>query len=74
MAQDIDAVALNIEVARDNLAATLDEIAGRLSPDRLKTQAKDSAVNALQQPNVQIALGVVVGLVVLTAIVKAAKK
>ena len=32
MAQDFEAIELNIAVARDNLAATLDEIADRVNP------------------------------------------
>lgn len=64
MAQDLDAIELNMEIARDNLAATLDEIADRLSPDNLKERASELVQEALQNQNVQIGLGVAAAIVV----------
>ena len=58
MAQDFEAIELNIAVARDNLAATLDEIADRVDPSNVMEKGKAAAKDALQKVEVQIALGV----------------
>lgn len=58
MAQDFDDIELNIAAARDNLAATLDEIADRVDPSNVMEKGKAAAKDALQKVEVQIALGV----------------
>ncbi len=43
-------IQLEIDAARESLAATLDELAYRGSPKRLRTQAQEAAVRFLQSP------------------------
>ncbi len=64
MAQDFEAIELNIAVARDNLAATLDEIADRVNPSNVLERGKTVAMEALQKVEVQIALGVAAAVVI----------
>ncbi|HHY07382.1 MAG: DUF3618 domain-containing protein [Lawsonella sp.] len=70
MAQDLDAIELDIEIARDNLAATFDEIADRMNPDNLKNRAKEVVQEALQNQSVQIGLAVAGALVATLIAVK----
>ena len=43
-------IQLEIDAARESLAATLDEIAYRGSPKRLRTQAQEAVVRFLKTP------------------------
>lgn len=70
MAQDLDAIELNIEIARDNLAATFDEIADRVNPENLKNRAMEVVQEALQKQSVQIGLAVAAALVATIVAVK----
>ena len=70
MAQDLDAIELNIEIARDNLAATFDEIADRVNPENLKNRAMEVVQEALQKQSVQIGLAGAAALVATIVAVK----
>jgi hypothetical protein len=62
-----------IDAARESLGSTLDELAFRTSPSRLKAQGRAKAQAFLQSPTgmaVEGALGLVVTLVVTTKIVR----
>ncbi|CCH86857.1 conserved protein of unknown function [Modestobacter italicus] len=48
-----------IDAARESLAATLDELAFRASPQRLRDQAKEKAQAFLQSPPGMAVMGVV---------------
>ena len=64
MARDPDTIQREIEQARTALAATLDELGERASPQKLVEQGKSSVLDVLSQPKVKytlIAVGVVVG-------------
>jgi len=66
-----------IDAARESLAATLDELAFRTSPQRLKAQGKEKAQAFLQSPPGMAIVGVVglaVTFVVTRKIVKAVRK
>jgi Protein of unknown function (DUF3618) len=43
-------IQLEIDAARESLAATLDELAFRTSPSRLKTKGRDAVLRFLQTP------------------------
>lgn len=74
MAQDFEAIELNIAVARDNLAATLDEIADRVNPTNVMEKSKVAAQDALQKVEVQIALGIAAAVVIGTLVIRLARR
>ncbi|ALE19322.1 DUF3618 domain-containing protein [Lawsonella clevelandensis] len=74
MAQDFEAIELNIAVARDNLAATLDEIADRVNPTNVVEKGKAAAQDALQKVEVQIALGVAAAVILGTLVIRLARR
>lgn len=74
MAQDFEAIELNIAVARDNLAATLDEIADRVNPTNVVEKGKVAAQDALQKVEVQIALGIAAAVVLGTLVIRLARR
>jgi hypothetical protein len=64
VARDPDTIQREIEQARTALAATLDELSERASPQKLVEQGKSSVLDVLRQPKVKytlIAVGAVVG-------------
>jgi hypothetical protein len=50
-------IQLEIDAARESLAATLDHLAFRGSPDRLKAQGQAAVVRFLQSPAGRAAMG-----------------
>ena len=74
MAQDFEAIELNIAVARDNLAATLDEIADRVNPTKVVEKGKVAAQDALQKVEVQIALGIAAAVILGTLVIRLARR
>jgi hypothetical protein len=50
-------IQLEIDAARESLAATLDQLAFKGSPDRLKAQGQAAAVRFLQSPAGKAAVG-----------------
>ncbi|NIL80707.1 DUF3618 domain-containing protein [Rhodococcoides kroppenstedtii] len=72
MARNTDNIERDIEAARDQLAATLDELSVRVDPKRLAENTKRSAVATLNEPAVKFSLigvGVVVAILVARKIV-----
>jgi len=74
MAQDFEAIELNFAVARDNLAATLDEIADRVNPTNVVEKGKVAAQDALQKVEVQIALGIAAAVILGTLVIRLARR
>ena len=74
MAQDFEAIELNIAVARDNLAATLDEIADRVNPTNVVEKGKVAAQDTLQKVEVQIALGIAAAVILGTLVIRLARR
>lgn len=68
MSRDPEKIQREIESSRDQLAATLDELADRVSPKRLAGEAKDSATAFLQTPPGYAVLGAVALLLALTVV------
>jgi hypothetical protein len=66
-------IQLEIDAARESLAATLDELAYRGSPKRLIAQGKDAAVRWLQSPPGMAVVGAV-GLFVTVRVVQTVRK
>lgn len=56
MVSDTSSIEREIERARDQLAATLDELSVRASPKRLAETAKRTVSSALAEPKVRYAL------------------
>ncbi|RBY94581.1 hypothetical protein DQ244_04630 [Blastococcus sp. TBT05-19] len=69
MPRDPRQIQLEIDSARESLAATLDQIAFRTSPTRLKTKGKDAVARFLQTPAGQATVGAV-GLLVTFVVVQ----
>jgi hypothetical protein len=61
-------IQLEIDSARESLAATLDQIAYRTSPKRLRAQGKDAVVRFLQTPAGKATVGAV-GLLITVVVV-----
>ncbi|MGX5654617.1 DUF3618 domain-containing protein [Geodermatophilus nigrescens] len=70
MPRDPREIQLEIDAARESLAATLDQLAFRGSPTRLKAQGQAAVVRFLQSPAGKAAIG---GLGLLTSLVVAQK-
>ena len=71
VSRDPRQIQLEIDAARESLAATLDELAYRGSPKRLRAQAEEAAKRFLQSPAGKAtvaAVGVVVTVVVVRKI------
>ncbi|MCZ2857663.1 DUF3618 domain-containing protein [Blastococcus sp. VKM Ac-2987] len=70
MPRDPRQIQLEIDSARESLAATLDQIAYRSSPTRLKAQGRDAVQRFLQTPAGQATMGAVGLLVTLVVVQK----
>ena len=70
MPRDPRQIQLEIDSARESLAATLDQLAYRSSPTRLKAQGKDAVQRFLQTPAGQATIGAVGLLVTLVVVQK----
>ncbi|QYH19304.1 DUF3618 domain-containing protein [Corynebacterium aquatimens] len=57
MARDIHDIERDLERTRSQLASTLDELADRTNPSKLADNAKDQAMDWLQDETVQKVLG-----------------
>lgn len=64
MARSIEDIQRDIERNRNQLARTLDELSVRTNPKNVADDAKSRVVDALNEPKVQAALGVVAALIV----------
>ncbi len=64
MARSIEDIQRDIERNRNQLARTLDELTVRTNPKNVADDAKTRVLDALNEPKVQAALGVVGALVV----------
>ena len=64
MARSIEDIQRGIERNRNQLARTLDELTVRTNPKNVADDAKTRVFDALNEPKVQAALGVVAALVV----------
>lgn len=64
MARSIEDIQRDIERNRNQLARTLDELTVRTNPKNVADGAKTRVLDALNEPKVQAALGVVAALVV----------
>ncbi|RZU30632.1 DUF3618 domain-containing protein [Blastococcus saxobsidens] len=69
MPRDPRQIQLEIDSARESLAATLDQIAYRTSPTRLKAQGKNAVQRFLKTPAGQATVGAV-GLLVTFVVVQ----
>lgn len=69
MSRDPEQIQREIESSRTQLAATLDELAEKVSPKRLAGEAKGTAVAFLQTP-VGMALAGGVGLLLVLVVVR----
>ena len=72
MPRDPRQIQLEIDAARESLAATLDQLTYRTSPKRLKTQAQEAVVRFLQSPAGKATIGAV-GVVVTVVVVRAVR-
>ncbi len=69
MPRDPRQIQLEIDAARESLAATLDQLTYRTSPTRLKVQGKDAVQRLLQTPAGKATVGAV-GLLLTFAVVQ----
>ena len=69
MAGDTDRIEQDIVQAREDLANTLDELAVRVSPERLASDAKSKAIAFVNKPAVKVSLAVA-GAVVLVIVAR----
>lgn len=70
MPRDPRQIQLEIDAARESLAATLDQLTYRTSPSRLKAQGKDAVQRWLQTPAGKATVGAVGVLVTLVIVQK----
>ena len=70
MPRDPREIQLEIDAARESLAATLDHLAFRGSPTRLKAQGQAAAVRFVQSPAGRAAIGALGLLVTLVVVQK----
>ncbi len=73
MARDPDDIEREIELARDALASTLDELGTRANPKRVVESGKASLQTKLEDPkvrNTMIAVGAVVGLLLVRKLMR----
>ena len=69
MPRDPRQIQLEIDAARESLAATLDQLVYRTSPTRLKAQGRDAVQRFFQTPAGKAAVGAV-GLLITIAVVR----
>ncbi|MCW2703498.1 MAG: uncharacterized protein JWQ37_1493 [Blastococcus sp.] len=69
MPRDPRQIQLEIDAARESLAATLDQLTYRTSPSRLKVKGKDAVQRFLQTPAGMATVGAV-GLLITFALVQ----
>ena len=69
MPRDPRQIQLEIDAARESLAATLDQLTYRTSPTRLKAQGKNAVERFLQTPAGMATVGAV-GLLITFAVVR----
>ncbi|MDL9938513.1 DUF3618 domain-containing protein [Gordonia sp. ABSL1-1] len=70
MAGDTERIEQDIAKAREDLAATLDQLAARANPQRLADDAKSKAIATLSQPPVKYTIAGVGALVLILVIRK----
>ncbi len=70
MPRDPREIQLEIDAARESLAATLDQLTYRTSPTRLKAKGQEAVTRFLQTPAGKAALGAVGVLVTLVVVQK----
>ena len=73
MPRDPRQIQLEIDAARESLAATLDQLVYRSNPTRLRAQGQAAVVHFLQTPPGMAAVGVV-GLLLTVSIVRRIRK
>lgn len=56
MARNTESIEREIEVARNQLASTLDELSVRANPQRLADDAKNAVVAKLNEPKIKYSL------------------
>jgi len=74
VSRDPKQIQANIDEARNALAGTLDEIAYRTSPKKLKGDAQTAVKDWIASPKGQLAIRVAAGLVVLRVTVGVIRK
>lgn len=74
MARSYESIEGDIAKARDNLAATLDELTDRVSPKNIADQGKAQATTLVKNPVVLAAIGGVVALVIGGVVYSSASK
>ena len=72
MPRDPRQIQLEIDAARESLAATLDQLAYRSSPTRLKAQGREAVVRFFQSPAGKATIGAV-GLFVTVVVVNSVR-
>ena len=73
MAKDYERIEAEIEAAREQLAATLDELAVRANPKRIAANTKVAVRNKVNEPKVKYALiggGVLISLLIVVRVVR----
>jgi hypothetical protein len=73
VAKDYERIEAEIEAAREQLAATLDELAVRANPKRIAANTKQAVVAKVNEPKVKYALiggGVLITLLVVVRVVR----
>lgn len=70
MPRDPRQIQLEIDAARESLAATLDQLTYRTSPTRLKAQGKDAVARWLQTPAGKATVAAVGALITLVVVQK----
>lgn len=73
MAKDYERIESEIEAAREQLAATLDELALRANPKRIAANTKVAVKNKVSEPKVKYALiggGVLISLLIVVKVVR----
>ncbi|MCV7193981.1 DUF3618 domain-containing protein [Mycolicibacterium brumae] len=68
--QDPEAIKAQIDVARNQLASTVDALAERANPRRIADDAKSKALATINQPAVKATAAGVVGLVLLVVVLR----
>lgn len=72
--RDPEVIKAEIDVARSQLAATVDTLAERTNPRRLADEAKARALEFVNQPAVKATLAGVAGLVVVVLVVRVRRR
>ncbi|CAM3568290.1 DUF3618 domain-containing protein [Smaragdicoccus niigatensis] len=74
MAKDYERIEAEIEAAREQLAATLDELALRANPKRIAANTKVAVKNKVNEPKVKYTLIGVGSLLTVLIVVKIVRK